>query len=49
MLVRDIVAQQELRRLIQYGKQQDHTAHTVYLYLVGIWFSITSRISMTQS
>ena len=38
MVVRNIVAQQELRRLIQYGKQQDHTAHTVYLYLLGIWF-----------
>jgi hypothetical protein len=38
MVVRNIVAQQELRRLIQYGKQQDHTAHTVYLYLLGVWF-----------
>jgi hypothetical protein len=38
MVVRDIVAQQELRRLIQYGRQQDHTAHTVYLYLLGVWF-----------
>jgi hypothetical protein len=38
MLVRDIVAQQELRRLILYSKQKDHTAHTVYLFLLGIWF-----------
>jgi hypothetical protein len=37
ILVRDIVAKQELRRTIKYGKQQDHTAHTVYLYLLGIW------------
>src|SRR5262249_3203678 len=35
--IRDIVAKQELRRQIQYGKQQDHTAHTVYLYLLGLW------------
>jgi hypothetical protein len=38
MDLRDIVAQQELRRLIAYSKQKDHTAHTVYLYLLGIWF-----------
>lgn len=38
MELRDIVAQQELRRLIDYSKQKDHTAHTVYLYLLGIWF-----------
>src|ERR1044072_1574626 len=35
--IRDIVARQELRRHIKYGKQQDHTAHTVYLYFLGIW------------
>lgn len=37
LIMRDIVAKQELRRLISYGKQKDHTAHTVYLYLLGIW------------
>jgi hypothetical protein len=35
--VRDIVARRELSRTIRYGKQQDHTAHTVYLYLLGLW------------
>jgi hypothetical protein len=35
--IRDIVAKQELRRQIRYGNQQDHTAHTVYLYLLGLW------------
>ena len=38
MELRDIVARQELQRLINYSKQKDHTAHTVYLYLLGIWF-----------
>ncbi len=38
MRLREIVAQQELRGLIAYEKQKDHTAHTVYLYLLGIWF-----------
>lgn len=38
MELRDIVAQQELRRLINYSKQKDHTVHTVYLYLLGLWF-----------
>jgi len=36
--IRDIVAKQELRRQIQYVKQQDHTAHTVYLFFLGLWF-----------
>jgi len=35
--IRDIVAKQELRRQIKYGNQQDHTAHTVYLYFLGLW------------
>lgn len=35
--IRDIVARQELNRQIKYGKQQDHTAHTVYLYFLGLW------------
>jgi hypothetical protein len=35
--LRDIVATQELRRLIKYPDQKDHTAHTVYLYLLGVW------------
>jgi hypothetical protein len=38
MVLREKVAEQELRRLITYTKQRDHTAHTVYLYLLGIWF-----------
>jgi hypothetical protein len=38
MAIRDIVAKQELRRQINYIKQQDHTAHTVYLYFLGLWF-----------
>jgi hypothetical protein len=37
MAIRDIVARQELRRQIKYGKQQDHTAHTVCLYFLGLW------------
>lgn len=37
ILLRDIVARQELRRQINYLKQKDHTAHTVYLYLLGLW------------
>ena len=36
--IRDIVAKQELRRLIRYEKQQDHTVHTIYLFLLGLWF-----------
>ena len=35
--LRDLVAQQELRRQIKYAKQKDHTAHTVCLYLLGLW------------
>src|SRR4051812_40549131 len=34
MELRNIVAEQELSRLIQYAKQKDHTSHTVYLYLL---------------
>lgn len=37
MDVRKIVAEQEQGRLISYSRQKDHTAHTVYLYLLGIW------------
>ncbi len=36
--LRRIVAKQELMRHIQCEKQTDHTAHTVYLYLLGVWF-----------
>jgi hypothetical protein len=48
--LREIVATQELRRLIAYDKQTDHTAHTVYLYILGIWFfdhipAISSAVS----
>jgi hypothetical protein len=35
--IREIVAKQELRRTIRYKNQRDHTAHTLYLYLLGIW------------
>lgn len=35
--LRDIVATQELNRIIKYSKQQDHTAHTVYLFFFGLW------------
>ena len=35
--LRDIVAQQELRRQIKYPRQKDHTTHTVSLYLLGVW------------
>ena len=35
--IRDVVAKQEQLRQIQYKNQQDHTVHTVYLYLLGIW------------
>jgi hypothetical protein len=37
MEVRQIVAEQEMGRLISYSRQKDHTAHTVFLYLLGIW------------
>ena len=36
-LLRRNVATLELKRLIQYQRQSDHTAHTVYLFLLGIW------------
>ncbi|MFL0198113.1 hypothetical protein ACJDU8_21475 [Clostridium sp. WILCCON 0269] len=35
--LRDEVATLEIKRLINYRKQTDHTAHTVYLFLLGIW------------
>ncbi|MBN2981853.1 hypothetical protein [Cohnella algarum] len=31
------VATLEIKRLIAYKKQTDHTAHTLYLFLLGIW------------
>ncbi|HBB98064.1 MAG TPA: hypothetical protein DC054_21990 [Blastocatellia bacterium] len=50
--IRDIVAKQELHRQIRYGKQQDHTAHTVYLYFLGLWLydnlpQIASAVQIT--
>jgi hypothetical protein len=36
--LRALVAKQELMRHIKYARQIDHTAHTVYLYLLGVWF-----------
>lgn len=35
--LRSEVATIEIKRLINYKKQSDHTAHTVYLFLLGIW------------
>lgn len=35
--IREIVSEQELRRKIKHVKQKDHGAHTVYLYLLGVW------------
>lgn len=35
--LRSAVATLEIKRLIGYKKQTDHTAHTVYLFLLGIW------------
>lgn len=35
--LRSAVATLEVKRLIGYKKQTDHTAHTVYLFLLGIW------------
>ncbi|MEK4510151.1 hypothetical protein [Paenibacillus sp. FSL K6-2524] len=35
--IRSGVATLEIKRRISYDKQTDHTAHTLYLYLLGIW------------
>ncbi|MBP1990560.1 hypothetical protein [Paenibacillus eucommiae] len=35
--LRSAVATLEIKRLIAYKKQTDHTAHTLYLFLLGIW------------
>lgn len=35
--LRSTVATLEIKRLIGYNKQTDHTAHTLYLFLLGIW------------
>jgi hypothetical protein len=35
--IRDAVATLEIKRLIKYPNQTDHTIHTVYLFLLGIW------------
>jgi len=35
--LRDEVATLEIKRMVNYKKQTDHTAHTVYLFLLGIW------------
>jgi len=35
--LRSTVATLEIKHLIRYKKQTDHTAHTVYLFLLGIW------------
>jgi hypothetical protein len=35
--LRSEVATLEIKRLIAYKKQTDHTAHTLYLFLLGIW------------
>ncbi len=36
--IREIVANQELMRKINYEKQQDHTIHTLYVYMLGVWY-----------
>ncbi|MEW4369531.1 hypothetical protein [Paenibacillus kandeliae] len=36
--LRSKVATLEIQRKINYKKQSDHTAHTLYLFLIGIWF-----------
>lgn len=35
--IRSAVATIEIQRRISYKKQSDHTAHTVYLFLLGVW------------
>lgn len=35
--IRSGVATLEIKRRISYEKQTDHTAHTLYLFLLGIW------------
>jgi hypothetical protein len=35
--LRSEVATLEIKRMIAYKKQTDHTAHTLYLYLLGVW------------
>jgi hypothetical protein len=35
--LRSEVATLEIKRMIAYKKQTDHTAHTLYLYLQGVW------------
>ncbi|ANF94808.1 hypothetical protein [Paenibacillus bovis] len=35
--IRSEVATLEIKRRIDYKKQSDHTAHTLYLFLLGIW------------
>ena len=35
--LRSEVATLEINRILSYEKQKDHTAHTVYLFLLGIW------------
>ncbi|MDQ0114192.1 hypothetical protein J2T15_003647 [Paenibacillus harenae] len=35
--LRSEVATLEIKRLIAYKKQTDHTAHTLYLFLLGVW------------
>jgi hypothetical protein len=36
--LRDLVTEMELSRTILYTRQTDHTIHTIYLYLLGVWF-----------
>ncbi|OPA78621.1 hypothetical protein BVG16_12205 [Paenibacillus selenitireducens] len=35
--LRSEVATLEIKRMIAYKKQTDHTAHTLYLYILGVW------------
>lgn len=35
--IRQKIAELELLRIIKYENQRDHTVHTVYLFLLGLW------------
>lgn len=43
-VLRKKVATLELKRLVDYKKQTDHTAHTVYMFLLGIWIFDCSEV-----
>jgi hypothetical protein len=37
VIVRKNVAELELTRIVRYEKHRDHTTHTLYSFLLGIW------------